>query len=223
MNNWIYLLLLLALGYFVLVNLVLVLSIRKMSHPETLIKPRESESLPPDEGFRQWVEEKGFQLETRFDFYSILGSDKPLEVSAWLSPERDILLLLYRFGDRQWLDLVSSFDDQYALVSSDYHDALILPQPPNVMLQVFVDMAPDALYREHLKARDYLIHKFGVSPDKVDVPVTRLVTDAVRRQVAYIRSLPLWYLRGAGWKLFRGRRYRNRSVIELIESLPTRQ
>ena len=220
MNNWIYLLLLLALGYFILINLVLVLSVRKMSHPESLMKPRVGEGLPLDEGFRQWIDEQGFQLESQFDFYSILGSDKPLEVSTWLSPERDILVLLYRFGDKHGLDMASSFDDQYALVSSNYHDALFLPQPPNVMLQVFVDRAPDALYREHIKARDYLVERFGVHPDKVDIPVTQLVATAVKRQMVYIRSLPLWYLRGAWWKLFRGWRYRNKSIIELIESLP---
>ena len=220
MNNWIYLLLLLALGYFVLINLLVVLSVRKMSHPEALIKPREGEGLPPDERFRQWIHQRGFQRESQFDFYGTLGSDQPLEVNAWLSPERDILVLLYCFGDKQWLDIISSFNDQYVLVSSDTPDALFLPQPPNIMLQVFVDMAPDALYQKHLEARDYLIQRFGVSPDKVDVPVTRLVADAIRHQMDYIRSLPLWYLRGAWWKLFRGRRYRNKSVIELIESLP---
>ena len=220
MNGWLYTLLFLALGYFVLINVMLVLSVRKMSHPEGLIKSRDDEGQSLNDSFHHWVREQGFQPDSHFDFYGILGSDKPLEVSAWLSPERDILLLLYRFGNKQWLDMASSFDDHYGLVSSNFHDALILPQPPNVMLQVFVDMEPDALYQEHLKSRDYLIERFGINPDKVDVPVTQLVATAIKRQMHYIRSLPLWFLRGAGWKLFRGWRYRNKSVIELIESLP---
>ncbi len=220
MNGWLYLLLFLALGYFVLVNILLVLSVRKMSHPEALITPRNDGGPPPDNPFRRWADEQGFHLDSHFDFHGILGSDQPLDVSGWLSPERDVLLLLYRFGEKQWLDMASSFDDHYALVTSNFNDALILPQPPNVMLQVFVDMAPDALYQEHLKARDYLVERFGVHPDKVDIPVTQLVATAVKRQMVYIRSLPLWYLRGAWWKLFRGWRYRNKSIIELIESLP---
>jgi hypothetical protein len=223
MNGWLYLLLFLALGYFVLVNALLVLSVRRMSDPEALIKPvaANSDSDALNDGpFSAWAEAQGFRRDSRFDFFGIPGSDKPMEVDAWVSSDKLTILLRYRFNGREWLDIASGLDDHYSLVTSNFHNALILPQPPNVLIQVFVDMPPEQLHQEHLKARTYVEQHFGATPDRVDVPVTRLVAEALRKQMTYIRSLPFWYLRGPGWQLFRGRRYRNRSIIELIESLP---
>ncbi len=225
MNGWLYLLLILAFLYFVLVNVILVLSVRRLSEPEPLFQPASPGNPPADpatDPFVAWAEKEGFLPDSRFDFHGIIGSDQPVALDAWISPDRHTVLLRYRFNDKEWLDIASSLNDHYPLLTSNFHDALILPQPPNVLIQVFVDMPPADLYREHLKSLNYLTGRFGVTLDKVDKPIIELTVQALRKQMAHIRSLPFWYLRGPAWQLLRGRRYRNRSVIELIESLPER-
>lgn len=220
MNTILATLAVLALLFATFVNVMVVLSVRKLSNARRLLtlvhRPERIRDAPE---ITDWAEQQGFELVQQFDFAGLVGTDKAIEADAWLSQDRRQLLMHYHFQGRHWLEFVSSLEGRYGLVTSVARESLTLPQPPNQLVQVFPGRSPEELHRLHIQALEAFRQRFGADTVEPDRPVNELVIEAIEEQVAWVRQLPLWQLRGVWWYLVRPRLLRNRSVVELLDKL----
>jgi hypothetical protein len=63
----------------------------------------------------------------------------------------------------------------------------------------------------------YLIEEGGAGLARMDVSLMDALSDAMRKQTAYVRSLWFWPLRGLYWFLIRRHLWHNRSIKTLRE------
>ncbi|WP_456414181.1 hypothetical protein [Thiolapillus sp.] len=221
MNYLAYLIVFGAAAYWLLVTIVGVLSVRKMRNPEALLEQvHEPERLEDAQGISAWARAQDFALDSQFDFDSIIGCGGiKLAVEGWYSPARKCFLMHYHAADKSYYEFVSTLEGGYSLSSSGSADSLSLPFPPGVFTQAFEGMPLDELLREHEKALAFFRQRFGVEPAAPDQPLRDLLLEAVKAQMHYVQSQPLWYLQIAWWHLVRRRIQKNKSVIEQIERL----
>jgi len=219
MGNGLNFILLAATAYWVFVSVMVVLSVRKMSHPEPLLEAVEDEARLNDiQGISNWAGEQGFVLDKQFDFRGMVGNDLRMAVDAWASLDRKLFFMHYAFKDKHWYEFVSNLDEKYSLTSSSFKDSLTLPFPPRALVQVFEGMPPGELLEQHNKTLRFFKEQFEVEPAIADKPMYNLLVDAIKDQMQHVKSLPFWYLKGAWWYFYRRNRLKNRSIIDLIQT-----
>jgi hypothetical protein len=97
-------------------------------------------------GFRQFDK---FYLRTSTDVVSY----------AYLHEHFPVIFCDYHFGITKACDLVTNFENGYTLTTSNIPSAGNIPRPTKKMLQIFPDMTPDALLRNHLQSVEFLKFK----------------------------------------------------------------
>jgi len=207
-----------ALAYWLLVTVVAILTVRKMCRAEELLEPvNDPERLNDPQGISAWARDHGFQLDSQFDFDSLVGAGGlKLAVDGWYSPEEKMFLMHYHVMDKFYYEFISGFAGEYSLTSSKSADSLSLPMPPNALMQVFEDASLDELLREHNKSLAFLHERFGLTPEAPDQPLRNLILFAIDKQMTLIRGIPLWQLRVVWWHFIRRRQLKNKSIIEQI-------
>jgi hypothetical protein len=67
----------------------------------------------------------------------------------------------------------------------------------------------DELWRSHQEGTHFVLRWAGVELRPLEKDLLTEIAESVQDQMAHIRSLPLWYLRGGWWYFVRRRRLHN--------------
>ncbi len=225
MHIWLFLIVSALGAYWLFVTVIAILSVRKMTRVEALLQPvDEPQRLKDPWGVSAWARDHDFTLDNQFDFDGLVGAGGvKLALEGWYSPSRKLFLMHYQALDKSYYEFISGLQGGYSLASSYSADSLSLPFPPKVFIQTFEGASLDELLAAHEKTLAYLKQRFGADRMAPDRPLRTLIVAAVSAQMDYIQSLPLWQLRAAWWHLVRRHRLKNRSVIDLIESVDGNQ
>lgn len=206
---------LVALVLYLYFCLMTVLSVNKLTRASELLETRPLSELknlrehPEYPLYFRWAEEHGFKPDYCGAMFSIVGTSMPLELCTWRNNESCSILAFYVFGTKAYCDLISFFEDQKILTSSNNKDGLMLPSEHYI--QAFHGASIGEIKRQH-EAAKIVLEKRGM---KLKAPAERtqqLILDSIRQQIEYIKALPMWHLEGGVWFLWR-RNYLNRKPL----------
>ena len=195
------------LGLILLINSSVVNSVNRMNEPESLFSIKEQLE---DEGFQKafnnasiWAQKNGYNPDKLFEFYG-LSNGQAIKGATWLNQAEGTILALYYAMDKSHYDLVTIYNDDIGLTTTNSKDAFTLPQAPKAFTQAFPQFSLDDLFHKHLKGRKYLEEKLQLlTPNKLEENTVELMSKAIKRQMSYIRSLPFWGWQGAYWYFIR--------------------
>jgi len=164
-----------------------------------------------------WLREHHFHWENAYHFHSFIGK---VTIRAWRQPESATFLCQYVFqGGKTTTDIVSIFSNEkrVGLTTGSTRDAQFMPHRPGICVQSFSGAPVATLWRRHTEAEVVVADVTGVSPEPVNKTFDELLLDAIRDQMQYVRSLPLWPLRAPYWYYIKRFRLHGKPVSALIE------
>jgi hypothetical protein len=112
------------------------------------------------------------------------------------------------------IEFTTSFNRDGALDTSTTRASHFFPPRPGVYRQSFSNLDAAQLWTRHQEGLRYLAAASSIQMSPPTERVEALVEQSVARQAAYIRSLPLWFLRGPYWYLVRRYRFHGISIEE---------
>lgn len=197
MSEWVYL----AAGIPLLIAAVIIgisaVSVYLM--PQATIHPLgDAESEKFHEQAAQTLDERflldeGFTWLGAYRMKSVLGS--PV-IAAWQQAGSPTYVCVYFImGNPMTIDIVSIFQREPALglTTGSSRDAHFIPHRPGNPMQSFNTRDIATLWRHHLDAEAMLAAELDVrAPASPDEPLEQLMMDAIRGQMAYVRTIPFW-------------------------------
>lgn len=135
-------------------------------------------------------------------------------VYAFRHHARPVLLAIYHFGPKTGCDLISTFENDYALTTCNNVDGGMAPRPDDKYLQIFPGESYPILIGEHLKAYDFLIDN-GLREDDVRKKEFRhFFMQSFHQQADVIRKIQFWPIRLIFWTVTRRGRMYCKSIEE---------
>lgn len=215
--------LLLAAVVVVLVIIIGITSISVLRLPKARLERCEAEDDEEERALgeaslgEQWLTDHGFHWVGAYRFSSDLGT---MLVRAWQQGDNATYLCQYLTAqDTARTDIVSIFstDPPVGLTTGTTADTHLLPDRPGVFKQSLSDRQVEHLWRYHTEGEALVAEVTGVDPQPVELSFEEVVSRAIREQMAYVRTLPLWPLRAPYWYLVRRHRLHNWPLARLIE------
>jgi hypothetical protein len=165
-----------------------------------------------------WAANNGFEFE---GCYKVLMGQSAASMVVWRRSDRPTVLCFYLItvGTKQKTatDIVTDFADYISLTSNNSRDAQFSPARPGRYMQTFSPVTLDELWAKHIEAENYLMDAGRAQLVQKEFIIEKEFIDSCRRQNAYTRSIPLWYLKGAYWYLIRRNIRHNKSVKQQHE------
>lgn len=212
---FVWILLGLALVVFFFVIRAVVTSVRRFSEPQNLLEKTDSlfgDRVPESfTEFSQWCIANGFVHESDFLFHGVINAP-PLQCTAWWSEREKTWAMLYASKDLSNTDFVSLLTNNTGLTTSSSADAMLLPQTPNTYQQAFTRVTMQQQFGLHKQALELLLENTAASLPDQAFDLEQSIILSLQKQMQYIRSLPLWYLRGPYW-FFIGKNLRSNKMI----------
>ena len=203
-------------------TVLLVISAHLM--PRATLKPMQPDDAEAERRMGEaaldqtWLSEQSFQWENAYHFHSFIGK---VTVRAWRQPESATFLCQYVFqGGKTTTDIVSIFslDKRVGLTTGSTRDAQFMPHRPGIFVQSFSGVDTATLWQRHTESEVVVADVTGVNPEPVNRSFDELLLDAIRDQMEYVRSLPLWPLRAPYWYYIKRFRVHNKPVRALIDN-----
>lgn len=199
--------LLLGLAFCVFVNTMVYLSVKKLENPDGLLVVRdggaETLSTDPTLAFRaEWAAANGFAPDIRANFHGAVGGEV-LEIAVWKSSYKKTFLSTYTAQGKVCCEFVTILEDDQGLTTSNMRDSLLIPPRPGSYTQAFDGLDLDRLSAEHEAALVFLHEHKGTKIVERWESTETLILDAVRQQMEYVQTIPLWQFRGIFWYLVR--------------------
>ena len=205
------------LGVPGMISLMLYLQIRALTRPSLRLEPADPERDGPAIAAAQkldaWMQAEGFELAD----CCVLNAMQRAFIAAWQHTDRMRYACIYQIGPQQAYDIVTLFASDMALTTGSAVDGLLLPMPPGEYGQAFPKTSLEELWSRHTQSEAYLVQNGAVVLPAGDRPFADVFLPALRRHAAYVRSLPLWPLRGTYWFFVRRNRLKNLSVEQQVE------
>ncbi len=112
------------------------------------------------------------------------------------------------------IEFTTSFNRDGALDTSTTRASHFFPPRPGVYRQSFSNLDAAQLWTRHQEALRHLAAESTIQMSPPTERIQTLVEQSVARQAGYVRSLPLWFLRGPYWYLVRRYRFHGISIEE---------
>ena len=109
-------------------------------------------------------------------------------------------------------EITTVFNDGVGLDTSDKKDAHFYPKSFGKYVQSFDGDGIERQWARHIEAENYLMDTGGCELIEQDFLFEAAFNEEVDNQVAHIKSLPMWYLKGAYWYYIRRRLWANKTV-----------
>ncbi len=158
-----------------------------------------------------WAAARGFALR---------GTFRPLGVTTcvWVHDSEPTYFCLYSMRGKTYDDFVTLLGKDNAVTTGSSNGSLLFPLPAGEWKQAFPGRDLDELWGLHQEAVSFVRGRAGVgfAQDVKDFPES--MAYGIRREMDYVRSLPLWPLRWPYWYFVRRRRLLNKTVREQVES-----
>ncbi len=158
-----------------------------------------------------WAAEHGFVLR---------GAFRPLGVTTcvWIHDSERTFFCLYSMRGKTYHDFVTELGKENAVTTGSSKDSLLFPLPAGEWKQALPGRSLDELWRLHREAVSYVRNHAGVRLVQEAKDFPESIADGIRRDMDYVRSLPLWPLRWPYWYFVRRPRLTNKTVREQVES-----
>lgn len=197
-------------GLFVAVN--------KMAGPGA----RLSEVQERDRGVRydSLLKQDGWAQGHGFDFLGtyFMNVMAPLHMVAWRHREFPTYLCVYRAGQSRVTEFVTTFPDDGGLTTSTTVDGHTLANTPGDFMQAFPGKSIDELWELHNSGLVYMIQNANLQPQATGRTFCDEITHSLRSQMAYIKTLAGWPLRGVYWYLIKRPAMRSKSIQQQHQS-----
>jgi hypothetical protein len=202
---------LVAVGGFTLVAIMAAMYSQMRSLENLSLRP--APGTKPSQEADAWARNNGFEFIANFT--SKVGSMNTL-ISAWQQPHSPRFFCRYIIsaGHKTVVshDLVTIFTSDMGLTTGDSRDGCLFPRPPGSYMQALTGAGLDERWQVHIEMEDFLIKTGGAQLLREPPNFEESFVDAIRKQVSFVRSVPLWPLRAAYWFFVRRYLWRNKSV-----------
>ena len=201
-----------------LINILMYRSIRKIAQPDKLLDVIENGRTVLAEGLdyaerTRWAESHGFVPDMIVDFRGALGG-RLMTFAVWRNHALNTRLSTRQIRKKIICHLITDMESGAVLSTCNSREALILPTAPGCFLQAFASVGLDELFRRHQEGLAYLRQSRGIVPIPRMESTDALIRESIRYQIAYVRTLPLWPLRGAWWQFIRQYWLNNKTIAE---------
>ncbi len=216
--------LLIIVAIWLLVSRMTVATIRKLGDPEPLLR-----AVPIDTSMQtasDWPAAHAYEPDSQFRFDGLVGVDALVDVYVWHNPETHTYLVSYAVMDKAWWEFVTLFRGQgdevsAGLTTSSADEALTMPTPPGHFIQAFERLDRDGLLARHQEGIALLQDRMGLRPVNPAKGTREMIIESIERQIAYVKRIPYWYLKGPYWYFIRRRRLVNKPIAALLsDTLP---
>jgi len=138
-------------------------------------------------------------------------------IAAWKHRERPTFFCVYIVQWTKAYDLVTEFAGGVSLTTGSTRSGGMYPRPPGDYGQNFTGLSLDELWGRHIEAENFLIDTGGADLVWMEVVFEESLVGALRKQMEYVRTIPLWPLRATGWFFLRRRKFHNLSIRQQHE------
>lgn len=202
----------------VVVNPLLILTLRRLSEPEKLMEVVENGPEVMSAGghydaVRHWVQDHEFSPEMLIHFRCELGG-KATVFAVWRSQSGHDFLCDVKAPALTYTEFVTTLGEDSDLTTSNAKLAMMLPTAPHRYVQAFSRLPLDDLFQRHIQGLEHLRNSIHLAPIQLAKPADRLVAESVRSQANHIRSLPLWQLRSTWWYWMRRNLLHKKTIAE---------
>ena len=201
------------------INLVVVLSVRKLENASELLEViQNGESVlvnGADYATRaRWAEDNDFRPDLLADFHGAVGAG-PITMAVWKNEYKKTFLSSYVVGENIASEFVTLLNNGSGLTTSNSIDSMLFPNAPGHYVQAFGGMTDlNNLFKQHEAALIHLNQKKNVSIADRWETTDVLIVESIKRQIQHVKSLPLWQLRGCYWFFIRRHRMKNKTIAE---------
>jgi hypothetical protein len=162
-----------------------------LPHPE--LAPAFQASLPTKA--RAFLEENRFVFDGAYIFQNV-------RFAVWTQPVA--LLPVRRFVLMQAAgklahDFVTEFSELESLTTGMSRANFLFPRPWGSFLQSFPGKSLRELWQQHTQGETFLIESGAVLPNGASQSIEATLAKAMPRQMAHVRSFPLWPVRALYW------------------------
>lgn len=203
----------LLLAPLVLMSLGLQAAVNAMNNPRLKLR-KASKKIHRDKfaaaaEHHEWAKANGFKWVGAF----VIKAPQELFIACWQQPNAPRYFCIYTNAQADYYDFATLYRDDWSLTTSGSKDAHTLPFPEGKWVQSYHEADHETLWDRHREAEAYLerAHDTVLAQPRDDFPT--VVVDAIHAQMKYVRSIPLWQVRGVLWYLLRGRKS-GRSIEE---------
>lgn len=203
-----------------LVNNAVVQSLRLMEEADPFLDVADNGhaklSSDPSYAWRhEWAVANGFEPDLLAASSATLDGSTIL-IAVWKNHYKSTSFASYAAGNSITCEFVTTLSDDGGLTTSNNKDSSLLPQRPGHITQVFDGVDLSTLYEKHETGLIHLHERKHLSIVDPHRPTAELIAESVKKQTAYIKTLPFWKYRGAWWYFVRRPRMNNRSVADQI-------
>jgi hypothetical protein len=110
------------------------------------------------------------------------------------------------------IEFEARFSDEASLTTSRSRSAFMFPRPYGSFSQSFPKSSIDELWDLHLKGTEHLMSAVSIPIQESRYSLPERSRRSIIRQLALVRSLPLWPFRGIYWYLIKRFRLQNRPI-----------
>lgn len=203
-------------GVLMMINVILVKSIKKMDSANPLLEvdPLGKHWLSEGADYaarNAWAEANDFEPDLLGDFN---GTAK-LRVAVWKNSYKKTFLSSMTAETKIVNEFVTMLSNDSELTTTNAKDAQLFPPRPGNYKQTFSGITDlGELHRKHEEALVYLVEKKGLAIAEQWKPTDQLIEEGVRKEIAYVKSLFLWQLRGTWWFFVRQNMMNNKTIAE---------
>lgn len=202
-------------GIILVVALVTYIQVRSMSNPKlrpyTASGNRGDSRIEATRVAREWAQQNDF----KFMGYYLFQAN--VFIAAWQREDRPMFFCYYLAQNKKLSDLVTLFGNEVSLTTGSSMDGQFFPLPENKYMQSFSRLHFDDLWDRHVAMENYLIDEGGAELVELDLDFQESILKAIQDQMKYVRSIPLWPLRGLWWFAVRRFRWHNLTIRQQRE------
>lgn len=206
-----------AIFFVVVINGMTVLSVHKMSKPDSLYVLADGmESVRENETFAEgfaWADAHGYVPDVLMELEGPTEA-ATITVGIWKNETAKTFLACYVSPEKVFFEFVTSLTKDSNLDTSNTKDGAMMPAPPGEYRQVFNNLGLDALAQKHEEGLLHLKQHLSLDSMNRAESTDVLVQQSLIRQLDYVKALPLWQLRGVYWFLGRRNLLNNKSIAQ---------
>ncbi len=203
-------------GLWLLSAKIIGATVRALADPEGKIHARLR--APADPAIRQpmrevetWAEEHEYKDDLMFDF-DVMDAGRLLFCRTWKNTRKCTYLVFYSGMGRHFTELVTIYDDNTSVTTTNAAEAHTLPVPPGAFVQSFPGNGLNRIHDLHGEGCRTLERRTGLEPRESAGGTADLVIRALTRQGRYIQSIPGWRWKGLWWMVTRKQRMTGKDV-----------
>lgn len=190
------------LSFWSIINYNYYKSVGLLSEPQRLLEEVETIDekffLTEQKEFSEWCNDNGFEHNKNFLFHGVINGPA-LRCSAWWSKATKTWALIYISDKKTNIDFYTNFDKKISLTTASSKDSLSLPKNPRAFIQAFRKLSNDQRFLLHNDAVNEIKQKHHVNLMNERQDLFLEITESILEQMAYIKKIPFWYLRGTYW------------------------